>query len=106
MDPKDIPLFSLFGIGVVLTMIVGMYCVLTTRNLVRALIGLEILTKGVTLLIILTGYVSGQVALAQSLAITLIVIEVAVIVVAVSIVLCIYRRTGGIDSRTLREIKG
>ena len=106
MDPKDIPLFSLFGMGVVLTMIVGMYCLLTTRNLVRALIGLEILTKGVTLLIILAGYVSGRVGLAQSLAITLIVIEVAVIVVAVGIVLGIYRRTEGIDSRSIREIKG
>jgi multisubunit Na+/H+ antiporter MnhC subunit len=106
MKPEHIPLFCLFGLGVVLTMIVGMYCLLTTRNLVRALIGLEILTKGVTLLIILTGYVSGQVGLAQSLAITLIVIEVAVIVVAVSIVLGIYRRTEGIDSRSIREIKG
>ena len=106
MKTELVPLFSLFGIGVVLTMIVGMYCLITTRNLVRALIGLEVLTKGVTLLIILTGYVSGQIALAQSLAITLIVIEVAVIVVAVSIVLCIFRRTGGIDARSIREIKG
>ena len=106
MKTELIPLFCVFGIGVVLTMIVGFYCLLTTRNLVRALIGLEILTKGVTLLIILTGFVSGQEALAQSLAISLIVIEVAVIVVAVSIVLCIYRRTDGIDTQSLREIKG
>ena len=106
MITEHIPLFCLFGIGVVLTVIVGMYCLLTTRNLIRALIGLEVLTKGVTLLIILTGYVSNQIALAQSLAITLIVIEVAVIVVAVSIVLCIYRRTAGIDARSIREIKG
>jgi NADH-quinone oxidoreductase subunit K len=106
MRAEYIPVFAVFGIGVVLTMIVGLYCLLTTRNLIRALIGLEILTKGVTLLIIATGYVSGQIALAQSLAITLIVIEVAVIVVAVSIVLCIYRRTAGIDTRSIREIKG
>ena len=42
----------LFGIGVVLMLIVGFYCLLTTRNLIRALIGLELLTKGVTLLLI------------------------------------------------------
>jgi NADH-quinone oxidoreductase subunit K len=106
MKAEFIPVFAVFGFGVVLTMIVGLYCLLTTRNLVRALIGLEILTKGVTLLIIVTGYASRQIALAQSLAVTLIVIEVAVIVVAVSIVLCIYRRTAGIDTRSLREIKG
>jgi NADH-quinone oxidoreductase subunit K len=106
MNPDLIPLFSLFGVGVILTLIVGFYCLLTTRNLIRALIGLEILTKGITLLIIVAGYVSGQSALAQSLAITMIVIEVAVIVVAVGIVLCIYRRTDGIDARSIREIKG
>jgi multisubunit Na+/H+ antiporter MnhC subunit len=106
MKPEMIPVFSVFGVGVVLTMIVGVYCVVATRSLIRALIGLELLTKGVTLLIILTGYVSGQTALAQSLAITLIVIEVAVIVVAVSLILCIYRRTAGIDTGSIREIKG
>ena len=106
MNPDAVQLFTVFGTGVVLTVIVGFYCLLTTRNLIRALIGLEVLTKGITLLIILSGYVSKQVALAQSLAITLIVIEVAVIVVAISIVLCIHKRTDGIETSSLREIKG
>jgi NADH-quinone oxidoreductase subunit K len=106
MKAEMIPVFAVFGVGVVLTMIVGIYCVMTTRNLVRALIGLELLTKGVTLLIILAGYVSGQEGLAQSLAITLIIIEVAVIVVAVSLVLGIYRKTAGIETSSIREIKG
>ena len=106
MKAEHVMLFSELGIGVVLTMIIGLYCVLTTKNLVRTLIGLEIITKGVTLLIVLTGFVSGQTALAQTLAITLIVVEVAVIVVAVSLVLCIYRRTDGIASGALKEIKG
>ncbi len=106
MKAEYIPIFSAFGVGVVLTMIVGFYCLLTTRNLIRALIGLALLTKGVTLLIVLAGFVSGQMALAQSLAITLIIIEVAVVVVAVGIVLGIYRRTAGIDTRSIREIRG
>ncbi len=106
MKPEMIPVFATFGIGVVLTMIVGFYCVTTTRNLVRALIGMELLTKGVTLAIVLAGYVTGQVGLAQSLAVTMIIIEVAVIVVAVSLVLGIYRKTAGIDTTSIREIKG
>ena len=101
-----ISLFLLFGLGVVLTLIVGIYCVITTRNLVRALIGLEILTKGVTLLIILSGYAAGRVALAQSLAITLIIIEVTVIAVAVSVVLCVFRRNKTIDATAIRNLKG
>jgi NADH:ubiquinone oxidoreductase subunit K len=99
-------LYSMFGVGVVLVLIVGFYCVLTTRNLIRVLIGMELLTKAVTLLLIASGYAVGQIALAQALAITLIIIEVAVIVVAISIVLCVYRHSKSIDTALLRQIKG
>lgn len=102
----DTDLFALFGIGVVLTLVAGFYGLVTTRNLVRALINLEILTKGVTLVLILAGYLSRRMALAQALAITLIILEVAVIVVGVGIVLCIHKRTGEINAELLRNVKG
>jgi NADH-quinone oxidoreductase subunit K len=104
--PDAPELLSLFGIGVVLTLLVGFYSVLTSQNLIRTLIGMEVLTKGVTLLIIVVGYVVGQIALAQALAITLIIIEVAVIVVAVGIVLCVHKHTNSIDTRDLGNLKG
>jgi multisubunit Na+/H+ antiporter MnhC subunit len=106
MTPEAAELFAIFGVGVVLTLVVGFYSLLTTKNLIRALIGLEILTKGVTLLIVVAGRVSAQTGLAQALAITLIVIEVAVIVAAISIVLCVHRNTGSVDSTQLRNVKG
>lgn len=106
MTPENAALFALFGAGVILTLIVGLYGLLTTRNLVRTLIGLEILTKAVTLLILLAGKCGGQLGLAQALAITLIVIEVAVVVVAVSLVVCVYKATGSVDTRGIQEIKG
>jgi multisubunit Na+/H+ antiporter MnhC subunit len=98
--------FWLFSIGATLLLITGFYCMIMTYNLVRALIGLEILTKSVTLFIILAGYITGRVALAQALAITLIIIEVVVIAVAVGIVLCVYKNIKSIDARLLRNIKG
>jgi len=104
---EEIPqVFWLFSIGAVLLLITGFYCLIMTYNLVRALIGLEILTKSVTLFIILAGYVTGRMALAQALAITLIVIEGVVIAVAVGIVLCVYKNIKSIDGRLLRNIKG
>ena len=106
MSKEAAELFSLFGVGVVLTLVIGFYTLMTTRNLIRALIGMEVLTKGVTLLIVVAGYVSNQVGLAQALAITLIVIEVALIVAASSIVLCVHRDTGSVDAAQLRNVKG
>ena len=99
-------LFSVFGVGVALMLIVGFYCLLTTRSLLRALIGIEVLAKGVTLLIILSGYVSGRTSLAQSLAITLIIVEVAVLVVAVGIVLALFKHDANMDAGSLRNLKG
>ncbi len=103
----DLPqVFWLLGIAATLLLITGFYCLIVTYNLVRALIALEILTKSVTLFIILAGFVTGRTALAQALAITLIVIEVVVIAVAVGIVLCVYKNIKTIDARNLKNIKG
>jgi multisubunit Na+/H+ antiporter MnhC subunit len=66
---SDMPrLFWLFSIGAALVLITGFYCLIVTYNLIRALIGLELLTKSATLLIILAGYITGRTALAQALA--------------------------------------
>jgi multisubunit Na+/H+ antiporter MnhC subunit len=103
----DMPqLFVMFSIAAALVLVSGFYCLIVTYNLIRALIGLELLTKSVTLFIILAGYVTGRMGLAQALAITLIVIEVVVIAVAVGIVLCVYKHNKSIDGRLLRNIKG
>ncbi len=99
-------LVLLCGMGIVLLLIVGFYSLLTTRNLVRMVIALEILSKATTLALVVSGYATGQIGLAQALAITLIVIEVAVVVVAVAIILCVYKHTDSLDVAHLRELKG
>jgi multisubunit Na+/H+ antiporter MnhC subunit len=106
MTPQAALVFGTFAVGAVLVMMVGFYSLLSTRNLIRSIISLEILSKSVTLLIILAGYTAAQQALAQSLAITLIVIEVAVMVVGVGLVLRIHAHTGSIDTNTVENIKG
>ena len=104
---SDIPqLFRVFSIGIILVFIAGLYCLLVTGNLIRALIGLELLIKAVTLFIVLAGYVTGRTGLAQALAITLIVIEVVVITVAVGVILCVFRYNKSVSVKMLRNIKG
>jgi NADH-quinone oxidoreductase subunit K len=89
-----------------LLLVTGFYCILATRNLIRALIGLEILTKAVTLLIIVAGYVTGRLALAQTLVITLIVFEVVVMVVAAGLIVNVFKHFDSLDVRNLRNLKG
>jgi NADH-quinone oxidoreductase subunit K len=96
-------------LGVVVAGLVAVaagYCLLVSRNLIRILIALELLTKAVTFLIAIGGYYTGQLALAQSFIITLIVIEVVVIAVAAGIVIGAYRHNGSLDVRALQNLKG
>jgi multisubunit Na+/H+ antiporter MnhC subunit len=106
MSMDMMQLFWIFGLAALLLGVIGIYCTLMTYNLVRALIGLEILVKAVTLLLVVAGYVSGHEALAQSLVITLIVIEVVVMTVAVGIVVGIRGHIGSLDTRQIRNLKG
>ena len=106
MNSEAAPLLAVFGIGVVLLLIIGLYCVVATRNLVRAVIGLVLLTKSATLLLILAGNLVGQVGLAQALVITIIILEVVVLTVAVGIILRLYQHNVSLDSTLLRNLKG
>jgi NADH:ubiquinone oxidoreductase subunit K len=98
--------FSCYISFIALITIVGIYCILVTYNLVRALIGIEILVKAATILIILAGYLTNNLALAQAIVITLIVIEVVLMVVAGGLILWIFRHNETIDTRKLSNLKG
>lgn len=99
-------LLKLYVAGIILVSIAGLYYLLVTTNYIRALIGVELMMKAVTLGIILTGRLTGHVGLAQSLVITLIVVEVVVMVVAVGLILLIHRHTDRLNVRELHNNKG
>ena len=106
MSPDAAGIFWCFDIFIMLLFILGLYCVMASFNLIRVLIGLELLIKAVTLLIILVGYMTHNEGLAQALVVTLIVIEVVIMVVAGGIILCVFRVNKSIDTRGLRNLKG
>jgi len=99
-------LFNHFVIFIILLLITGVYCILVSFNLVRALIGLEILIKAVTLLIILAGYLCGRTALAQAIVITIIVIEIVIMVVAGGVIFWAFKYNKTIDPRRLSNLRG
>jgi multisubunit Na+/H+ antiporter MnhC subunit len=95
-----------YWVFIVPLIVAGVYCLVATRNFIRALIGLEIITKAVTLLIVVAGYASGRLELAQALVITLVVVEVVVISVAAGIVQRVYGLNESLDIRKTRNLKG
>lgn len=99
-------LSALFLVASALMVTVAAYGLIVTRNLLRILLCLEIMTKAATLLIICAGYVTGHIAMAQSYAITIIVMEVMMLVVSVGIVFGVYRQNGHLNTDDLNNLKG
>jgi NADH:ubiquinone oxidoreductase subunit K len=98
--------FWYYFIFFILLMIDGLWCMLATYNLLRMLIGLEVLMKSVTFFLIVAGYLSGRMALAQAMVITVIVIEVVIVVAAAGIILGLFRKNDSLNIRITRNLKG
>ena len=103
---ENATLFWILASFAILLFIIGIYALLATRNLLRILIGVEVLNKGVTLLLITAGYMAGRTSIIQPVIITMIVMEAVIIAVAAGVVIAAYRKNGTIDIRALRDLKG
>jgi NADH-quinone oxidoreductase subunit K len=84
----------------------GLYCIFVSHNLIRVVVGIEMLIKAVTLMLALAGALTGRMATAEALIITLIVMEVVAIAVATGLVVGIFRHHGSARTRFIRQLKG
>lgn len=92
-----IAVMALFGIG--------LYALLTIRNLIRLIVALQVLVKGVILLIILTGNLTQQIGLSQSMALTVIVADTIVAVLGMALAVQIRRKKNTLDTNDIAELK-
>jgi len=91
-------IFILFGLGIL--------CLITKRNLVKLLIGLELMGKATTLALIWSGVLRNTVAYTQSLTIVVIAIEVMVVAVFLGLMYAFYEQSNTLDTDELRRLKG
>ena len=106
MSAANLNLLWTAGIFVVVLLFIGFYCILVSRNLIRILIGLEVLAKAITLGLVAVGYATRNTALTQALAITVIIIEVFVVAIAAGIVINIYRQHDSLSIDNIENLKG
>jgi multicomponent Na+:H+ antiporter subunit C len=101
--------------------LVGLYGVLSKRNLIKIVIGLAIMEYSVNLFLILVGYVRGGTApiidadvpgelfvdpLPQAMVLTAIVIGLATTALLLAIAIRIYKKYGTFDIREIKNLKG
>jgi NADH-quinone oxidoreductase subunit K len=94
----------LFGVAALLG--VGFYGLLITRNLIKVVLVLQILIKGVLIALVLAGTLGGNPGLGQSTAATVIVADTIVAVVGLALAVQVRRRFGTLDVPEISTLRG
>lgn len=89
---------------VIILLGVGLYGLLVSRHLIKVIIALQIMVKSAILALVIAGDAVGRLELAQSIAMTVIVVDTIVAVLALALVVQIKRRTGSLDSSELAQL--
>lgn len=113
-------LFNIVYLTVAVVMIIGLYAALFKRNLIKIVIGLDLIESGVNLFLVSLGYKNGGIApiftnapstkmvlpTPQALTLTSIVIGVATTAMLLAFCVIIYKHYGTLDVRRVRRLKG
>ena len=109
-------IFYIASFGLV---IIGLYIILTQKNLLKIILGLNILDTGVNLFLVAIGYIEGGSApiftadfsgkmvdpIPQALVLTAIVIGVAILGLALAMTIKFYKQHGTLDIKGVRNLK-
>lgn len=84
---------------------IGFYCLLATRNLIKVIIALQLIIKGVVVAFMLAAHLTQQDNLGQTLGVTIIVADTIVAVVGLALAVQIRLRTGSLDIKAISNLK-
>lgn len=87
-------------------LLIGLYGLLAVRNLFKIIITLQILVKAAVLALVVAGQASGRIQLGQSLAVTVIVADTIVAVIALALAIQVKQRLGTLDVGKLDSLRG
>jgi multicomponent Na+:H+ antiporter subunit C len=109
----------IYYIGALSLILIGLYIILVKKNLIKVIIGLSILDTGIYLLLISLGYIKEGTApifskpglkaenmvdpVPQALVLTAIVIGVAIMALALSLAVKLYKHYGTLNLRKIKE---
>lgn len=104
-----------------LLFLVGLYGVITRRNVIKIVLGICIMEYSLNLLLVLIGYIEGGDApilirghegtsfvdpLPQAMVLTVIVIGLATTAMLLAIAIRVYKKHGTFDIREIKQLKG
>lgn len=101
MMPDEVVVILVIA-GVLFT--IGFFCLIARSNLIKMVMGIEFLGKGVSLLFILGGYLTGDTGISQAVVFILIAIEAVVAGLALALVIQLNRDWKTLDIAAISRI--
>ncbi len=92
--------------GAFVLVALGLYALLASHHLIKILVGMQIMGKGILLALVAAGQVAGQADLAQALIVTVIVADTIVTTAGLAFAVRVQRQFGTLDVRALATLKG
>lgn len=90
----------------VLLFLVGLFCLLTRRNVIKQVIGLKIMLQGAALGLIHAGNLCGGTRFAETMVISALIVEAVVIAIALALIVNIFRHYPSGDIDHLDRLRG
>lgn len=106
MTYEALALFKLYLITAPVLFVIGIYAVIITRNIISVIIGLEIMTKGVTILLAAAGFFNARSHVMEPLIITMIVVEVVILMISAGYIINIAKKYDSLSVENIKKIKG
>lgn len=84
---------------------VGLYGLLISRNLIKLVVALQVMTKGALLALVIAGYLGQQVGIGQSMALMVIIADTIVAVIGLALAVQARRHIGTLDIKALTTLR-
>ncbi|MDY0019553.1 MAG: NADH-quinone oxidoreductase subunit K [Anaerolineae bacterium] len=84
----------------------GLFCLLTRRDIIKQVIGLKIMLQGVTLSLLNAGILHQELRVAQAMVVSALVVETVVIAVALALIINVFRHYPSGDVDQLNKLLG
>jgi multisubunit Na+/H+ antiporter MnhC subunit len=95
----------LLSCGILLVM-VGVYMLILYRNLLRLIVGVEIISKGVTLVFLSVGIYRQDIGFIQALLVNFIIVETVLAAIMLALVVGAQKIYRSLDIRNLSKLRG
>jgi len=86
--------------------LIGLFCLISRRNVIKQLIGLKIMLQGVTLSLVQASQVIGDPWLGEAMVISSLIVEAVIIAVALALIVNVFRHYPSGDIDRLDRLRG